>query len=117
MMRSKFLAFKVLFSLLAFSLPCASGFTCYSKVKGRCCFKPDGDELRRAVSDFCDRSRGGVKSTAALTYGTVIGDWCVDYVQDFSNALSSLDTFNEPLTNWNTSSAINMQELFHRNCI
>jgi surface protein len=98
-----------LFSLLAFAVKVANGYGCYPKEKVRCCFRPNGDDLRYAVSDYCSN---GLNSTAAQTYGTVIGDWCVDYVQDFSLAFYSCDQFNEPLTNWNTSSAQNMFGMF-----
>jgi hypothetical protein len=76
----------------------------------RCCFGPDGRDLRAAVYNY--NYKGKSASPAALKYGKSIGDWCVDYVQDFSYLFFYLQYFDEPLTNWNMSSALNMSHMF-----
>jgi hypothetical protein len=110
MIRSMLVALKVL-TLLVLSLKVAEGvkYTCYSKAQGRCCFRPNGYDLRLAVADYF---HGKSYSTAAKTFGPVIGNWCVDYVHDFSNLLNGVRSFNLPLTNWNTSSALTMAGMF-----
>ena len=70
------------------------------------CFE-NGDELYDAVRAY--EAAGGVASASnetnvTLTYGPTIGDWCVDYVEDFESIFED-SLLNEPLTNWNTSSA------------
>jgi hypothetical protein len=98
-------------SVLAF-LKLATSYECFKpESNGRCCFKPDGKDLRNAVEDYY---YGRAKSQAAKTYGTDIGDWCVDHVQDFSKAFFELYHFNASLTDWNTSSALRMTGIFHR---
>jgi hypothetical protein len=107
MIYSSSLTLKLL-SVFALSLNAAEGYTCVSS-NGRCCFGPDGSDLSDATIDY---NTAGANSTAAHLFGSVIGNWCVDFVQDFSNVFSFLDDFNEPLTNWNTSSALYMDYMF-----
>jgi surface protein len=52
-------------------------------------------------------------------YGTSIGDWCVDYIEDFSRVFHDdtsprdfFDTFNDDISRWNTSGAKNMSYMF-----
>jgi hypothetical protein len=44
-------AIQLLF-LFSFALNCAGGFDCYAKVTNRCCFSPNGNDLRDAVLDY-----------------------------------------------------------------
>jgi hypothetical protein len=107
--------FQILLLLAISLLPVASGYSCLDpQATGRCCFRRNGDDLRAAASDY---DANGINSTAAQTYGAVIGDWCVNYVRDFSNVFLGLETFNEPLTNWNTSSAVTMRSMFDEGAI
>jgi hypothetical protein len=104
------------FYFLAFALQFANGFKkcgagAYDFKTDRCCFRQNGDGLRNAVKDY--HQNGGENSTAGKIFGTVFGDWCVDYVRDFQNAFFRLSNFNEPLTNWNTKSAGNMNAMFY----
>jgi hypothetical protein len=108
-------ALKALF-LFACAVKVAKGeFSCYSKVKGRCCFSPNGDDLRAAVQNYCHS--GGSKSPAAKKYGKVLGDWCVEYVTDFSYVFDGKTKYNQPLTKWNTSSATTMNSMFIENFV
>jgi hypothetical protein len=93
-------------------LKCAKGiFDCYDPLaKGHCCFNPDGNDLRIAVRDYKFFFDSGLEP--AHEYGKVIGNWCVDYVKDFSRVFYYLEHFDEPLTNWNTSSAETMDSMF-----
>lgn len=54
-----------------------------------------------AVEDYFNGTLYDKMDVRAL-YGDVIGDWCVDHVQDFVKTFWFSD-INEPLTNWNTS--------------
>jgi hypothetical protein len=100
------------FTILAALSKVAEGYSCYAKAPAHCCcFLPDGNDLILAVYKY---NYFGVNTTAGQTYGTMMGDWCVYYVQDFSSLFKDLlNPFNKPLTNWNTSSALMMQEMFY----
>lgn len=65
------------------------------------CFD-DSLELYLAVNDYVAGNSSQKASVQAL-YGAAIGNWCTDKVSSFNNLFDSLVTFNEPLTNWNTS--------------
>jgi hypothetical protein len=106
-----FVVFKVLI-LLAFRSTIAAGYGCYiyAAVERGCCFAPDGNDLRAAVSDYI--ANDGLNSVAANKYGAGIGDGCVDYVKYFTKIFSIHTLFNEPLNNWNTASALSMHGMF-----
>jgi Mycoplasma protein of unknown function, DUF285 len=67
------------------------------------CFTSNA-ELRAAAVMYA--SNGSATSNLSLTYGYPISEWCVDQVSDLSFVFANLTTFNEPLTNWNTSNAV-----------
>jgi surface protein len=77
------------------------------------CFT-SGGELYHAVRAYV---QGRVGDYAQ--YGLVIGSWCVSEVTNFSLLFydsyqaGALDNFNEPLTNWDTSKATNMSNMFN----
>lgn len=69
-------------------------------------FFDNGTELRDAANRYVSND-----PTVVDVYGAVIANWCVDRVTTFDGVFNSLD-FNEPLTNWNTSSATSMYGMF-----
>ena len=46
------------------------------------------------------------------TYGWPINSWCVGNVQDMSHLFSQMNTFNENIHEWNTSSVTDMRFMF-----
>ena len=78
------------------------------------CFETT-EELKSAVGIYLDNP--SPNSSLAQEYGYPIGSWCVSPIQDFSNVFSSSEnpsvvTFNEPLGDWDTSRAQNMNSMF-----
>jgi surface protein len=74
----------------------------------------DRDELITAVDSYLDN---GTSSDAALQYGYPIGQWDVSQVSNFSNIFQTdrnakAYTFNEDISQWNTSSAQSMSYMF-----
>ena len=65
-----------------------------------------GTELRDAAHRFVSND-----PTVVGVYCPIVANWCVDRVTTFDNVFNSLN-FNEPLTNWNTSSATSMYAMF-----
>lgn len=91
------------------------------------CFR-SSNELRTSVELYLTKDDISVKEK----YGYTIGEWCVDSIQDFSNLFQSNGdgtgfgdvifdfffergayNFNEDISNWNTSSAVDMSFMFH----
>ncbi|EJK72086.1 hypothetical protein THAOC_06419, partial [Thalassiosira oceanica] len=77
-------------------------------------------EVRTAIQEYLDEGcTTDMTCSAILTYGE-IADWDVSRVQDFSHLfededycqLPGADTFNEPIGNWDTGSATNMESMF-----
>jgi hypothetical protein len=114
MISSTSAALRVIF-LLAFTFKSAQGgYRCYTKgvkEKRRCCFRPNGKDLKLAAIEYHEK-HSRFNSSAAKKYGRDMAHWCVDYVKDFSYTFESLQNFNFPLTYWNTSSAVNMDHMF-----
>jgi Mycoplasma protein of unknown function, DUF285 len=71
------------------------------------CFTSNA-ELRTAAVLYASNGTATTSATSnlSLTYGYPISEWCVDQVTDLSFVFANLTTFNEPLTNWNTSNAV-----------
>jgi surface protein len=74
------------------------------------------DELVAAVDDYVEADDPS-QSGSALLYGYPMATWCVDHVTDFSTVFSAyrqprMEEFNEDLSAWKTSSAINMIAMF-----
>jgi surface protein len=67
--------------------------------------------LQQAVTDYlCPDSDG--KTAVAEVFGTPIGVWCVANIADFSDLFAFQSDFNEDISNWDVSSATNMQGMF-----
>jgi Mycoplasma protein of unknown function, DUF285 len=64
------------------------------------------DELKDAVVKYVEGNQ-----TIKNIYGKLIGNWCVDYIQDFSTLFQDI-VFNEDISKWRTSSAIDMHSMF-----
>ena len=67
------------------------------------CFTSNA-ELRNAAVLYANGTTA--TSNLSATYGYPISEWCVDQVTDFNNVFANLTTFNDPLTNWNTTNAV-----------
>jgi Mycoplasma protein of unknown function, DUF285 len=72
------------------------------------------DELIIAVDSYLEN---GTSSNVLLQYGYPIGSWDVSQVTDFSNIFhaernAKVVTFNDDISQWNTSSAQSMAYMF-----
>jgi surface protein len=74
------------------------------------CFGADGFDLRSAVHTHLTDDLD--KTEVRNRYGSVIGDWCVDGVESFAEVFKDQADFNEDLSQWNTSSAVNLSGCF-----
>ena len=82
------------------------------------CFQTT-EELRKAVDDYLADS--SATSQVAQTYGYPIGQWCVRYIQDFSDLFANMrnravEQFNEPLDGWVTVNARDMSFMVRTRC-
>lgn len=81
------------------------------------CFQ-NNSELRSAVHNFFTNASD--LNFISSRYGPIIGDWCVEYVTDFSLVFAGLKNFTSSknqngtsvVQNWNTSAATKMSGMF-----
>ena len=64
------------------------------------CFQTT-QELRQAVRDFV-YGDANTRAVVTSTYGSAMGNWCVDELQDFSSIFYGMRSFNEDISNWKT---------------
>ena len=55
---------------------------------------------------------GSAKRIAAIEKCGIIGDWDVSAITDMSELFNGMTKFNEPLSNWVTSSVTTMHSMF-----
>ena len=64
-------------------------------------------ELQQAIDDYINCG-DDTDCKASLGYGYPIGNWCTGQVTDMAEIFRYKSTFNEPLTNWDTSKVTSM---------
>ena len=66
-------------------------------------FKPKSrDELKKAVDGYIENKENGIK-----IYGE-INSWDVSQIEDMSELFENQRTFNQDISNWDTSNVTNM---------
>ena len=69
--------------------------------------------VRAYVSQDCANNEN---CEIGQTYGWPMNSWCVKNVKDMSWLFSDMDTFNENISDWNTSSVTDMNSMFYSLC-
>ena len=90
-------------------MPTATPTVAPTVVTSFACFEASGDDLRQAATDYV---AGNNVAAIEAEYGPIEG-WCVGAVTDFSDVFNGADSFNQDISAWDVSSAVNMDSMFN----
>jgi len=92
--------------------PTLSGQRCFGEDDGGLCNSGNCSEsgiLYTAVRSYVDQNcASNTTCEIAQVYGWPMNSWCVGSVKDMSYLFEYMDTFNEDINGWNTSSVTDM---------